>query len=112
MTAFFLNCDKKLEINTITTSELKILLSKEKIQLLDVRTPEEIKNGSIKSAMFSNYYDADFYTKALQELDENKPVYLYCKSGNRSGKASKILQEKGYKAYNILGGYAKWKTEN
>jgi rhodanese-related sulfurtransferase len=112
MSVFFLNCDKQQEIKTITTLELKILLVKEKIQLLDVRTPEEIKNGSIKTAMFIDYYDAGFYTKASQQLDKNKSVYLYCKSGNRSGKASKILQEKGDKVYNVLGGYTKWKTEN
>ena len=109
---FFINCDKQEEVYTINTTELKILLNKEKVQLLDVRTPEEIKNGAIETAIFIDYYTADFYTKAIQQLDKNMPVYLYCRSGGRSGKASKILQEKGYKAYNVLGGYAKWKTEN
>jgi rhodanese-related sulfurtransferase len=79
---------------------------------LDVRTPKEVENGYIKTAMFVNYYDKDFFVKASQQLDKNKPVYLYCKSGNRSGKASKILQKKDYKVYNVIGGYSKWKTEN
>lgn len=108
----FINCDEKQEIKTISTIELKELLSKEKIQLVDVRSPEEVKNGFIKTAKFANYFDDDFYTKAANQLDKNKNVYLYCRSGNRSGKAAKILQEKGFKVYNVLGGYTKWKSEN
>ncbi len=109
---FIDNCDKKQEIKTISTIELRSLLAKEKIQLLDVRNPKVIKGGFIGTAMFVDYFDTDFYTKGSQKLDKNKSVYLYCKSGNRSGKASKILQKKGYKVYSILGGYTKWKTEN
>jgi rhodanese-related sulfurtransferase len=48
----------------------------------------------------------------LKLLDKNKPVYLYCRGGGRSGKSAKILQEKGYTIYNVLGGYTKWKKEN
>ena len=89
-----------------------MLLEKEYVQLLDVRTPEEIEQGFIKTAKFSNFFDTDFYTKATTQLDKNRPVYLYCRSGNRSSKSAKILQEKGYQVYNVLGGYNKWKQEN
>jgi len=108
----FINCAKKQEINSITTQELKELLSKEKVQLLDVRTPIEIEQGSINSAIFVNYFDANFATKASKKLDKTKPVYVFCRSGNRSGKAAVILKENGFKVYNVLGGYTKWKTEN
>ncbi|WP_159949153.1 rhodanese-like domain-containing protein [Polaribacter septentrionalilitoris] len=108
----FINCTKKQDINTITTQELKELLSKDKIQLLDVRTPIEIEQGSIESALFVNYFDTDFAMKATNKLDKTKPVYLFCRSGNRSGKAAVILKEKGFIVYNVLGGYTKWKTEN
>lgn len=108
----FISCGNSQEIKSVTTTELKELLGKEKIQLLDVRTPKEVKDGFIETALFANYYDDNFFEKASVQLDKNKPVYLYCKSGGRSSKASKILQDKGYKAYTILGGYTKWKTEN
>lgn len=108
----FLNCGKKQEIKSITTVELKELLSKGKIQLLDVRTPKEVKEGAIKKALFVNFFDKDFTEKAVKKLHKNKPVYLYCRSGNRSGKASKLLQEKGFDVYNVIGGYTKWKQEN
>ena len=112
MSFFFVNCNSQEEIKSISTSELKVLMAKENIQLLDVRSPKEIKEGFIKKAKFANYFDADFYDKASNQLDKNKPVYLYCRSGNRSGKSAKILQEKGFEVYNVLGGYNQWKKEN
>lgn len=112
MIFFFSNCSSQEEIKTISTIELKSLLAEENIQLLDVRSPKEIKQGFIKTAKFANYYDADFYEKASKQLNENKPVYLYCRSGGRSGKSAKILQEKGFTVVNVLGGYNQWKKEN
>lgn len=108
----FANCSGQHKIKTISTLELKVLLSKEKIQLVDVRTPKEIQQGFIKTAKFINYFDDDFLVQATKQLDKKKPVYLYCRSGNRSGKSAKILQEKGYDVYNVLGGYNQWKKEN
>ena len=112
MTLFFVNCNSQEEIKSISTSELKVLLAKESIQLLDVRSPKEIKEGFIKTAKFANYFVDDFYNQAAKQLDKNKPVYLYCRSGNRSGKSAKILKKKGYDVYNVLGGFNQWKKEN
>ena len=112
LSIFFISCGNSQEINTITTTELKVLLAKESIQLLDVRTSKEIEKGFIKTAIFADFYNDNFYADATKKLDKNKPVYLYCRTGNRSGKATKILQEKGYKVYNVLGGFTKWKQEN
>ena len=109
---FFISCGNSQEIKNISTVELKSLLSKSEIQLLDVRTDNEIKEGFIKTALFVDFYKDDFFTDAAKQLDKNKPVYIYCRSGHRSGKASKILQDKGYKVFNIEGGFSKWKTEN
>lgn len=108
----FINCDKKQQIKSITTLELKVLLAKDTIQLLDVRSPKEVKEGFIKTAFFANYFEDDFYTKASAQLNKKSPVYLYCKSGNRSGKSAVILQEKGFEVINVLGGYKQWKKEN
>ena len=109
---FFVNCNSQEGENTISTIELKALLNKEKIQFVDIRTPREIDKGFIKGALFVDFFDNNFTQKIIKKLDKNKPVYLYCRSGNRSGKAAKILQEKGFKAYNVLGGYNQWKKEN
>ena len=109
---FFINCNKKQAVKTITTIELKTLLAQEKIQLMDVRSPKEISNGFIKTANFANYFDADFVEIVIKQLDPTKPVYLYCRSGGRSAKSSRILLEKGFDVYNVLGGYTQWKKEN
>lgn len=112
MSFFFINCSSKDEIRTITTKDLKVLLEKDSIQLLDVRSPTEVNEGSIKTAFFANYFDADFYSKASKQLDKTKPVYLYCRTGNRSSKASIILKEKGFNVVNVIGGYNQWQNEN
>ncbi len=97
----------------ITTTELKALIEKNNdIQIIDVRTPEEVKEGFIPNAKFVNFYDANFKLKLDKIVDKNKTVYLYCRTGNRSGQASELLTKKGYKTVNIIGGYNKWKSEN
>lgn len=108
----FINCNSQVEIKSISTKELKVLLSEKNIQLLDVRSPNEIKKGFIKTAIFTSYFDDDFYKQASIKLNKNKSVYLYCRSGNRSAKAAKILKGEGYDVYNILGGFNQWKKEN
>lgn len=112
LSILLISCNSKEKVNVISTVDLKELISKETIQLVDVRTTEEIQQGSIKNALFINYFDEDFSEKAEKVLDKNKPVYLYCRSGNRSNKAAKLLNEKGFVVINIEGGYNQWKLEN
>jgi len=107
----FLNCNGQQSSNTISTAALKRLLAQGEVQLLDVRTPKEIQKGAIKTALFANYFDVDFEAVATVQLNKSKPVYLYCKSGNRSGKACKILKDKGFEVINVLGGYRQWDLE-
>ncbi|MEZ7894004.1 MAG: rhodanese-like domain-containing protein [Polaribacter sp.] len=111
MIFFCVNCNSQAALNSITTKELKVLLSKGNIQLMDVRTPEEIKEGAIQTTIFANYFDVDFEKAATAQLNKSMPVYLYCRSGNRSGKACKILKEKGFEVINVLGGYLQWDSE-
>mgnify|MGYP000651600539 CR=1 FL=1 len=56
-----MSCGNSQDIKSITISQLKPLLIKENIQLLDVRTPQEIRSGFIETAKFANFFDADFY---------------------------------------------------
>jgi rhodanese-related sulfurtransferase len=106
------NCSGQERLNSISTKELKVLLSQGEIQLMDVRTPKEIKEGAIKTAFFINYFDLDFEKVAIAKLNKLKPVYLYCRSGTRSEKAGIILRKKGFKVLNVIGGYKQWDLEN
>jgi len=77
--------------------------------ILDVRTPQEVADGHIKGSSFINIYDSDFERKVLM-MQKDKPVYVYCRSGGRSGKAAEFMIENGFtKVYNLTGGIGAWK---
>lgn len=77
-------------------------------QILDVRTPEEFASEHIDNAANVNWLGDDFVVKA-SKYDKSKPVFVYCKSGARSQKASEKLQELGFKTiYTLEGGMLKW----
>lgn len=75
--------------------------------LLDVRRPEEIAVERIENSV-NIVFDDNFGNK-LDAL-EQKPLFVYCASGKRSGKAAEILLSKGYKnVYALDGGLGAWK---
>lgn len=79
--------------------------------LIDVRKPDEFESGHLHGAVNINFYDADFLQQ-IEKLDPNKPVYLYCRSGGRSGKASVMISELGFKeVFDLKGGVKNW-TQN
>lgn len=83
-----------------------------KAQILDVRTPEEFTLEHIKNAENINWLGDNFVT-STEKYDKSKPVFVYCKSGARSEKASKKLQELGFKTvYQLEGGLLKWNAAN
>ena len=82
------------------------------IQLVDVRRPEEYAEGYLKNARNINFYDGDFIDQMIEDLDKSEPVYLYCRSGGRSGKAATKLSEEGFKVYDLQGGILDWKLNN
>ena len=91
-----------------TTDFQKKLAADGSAILLDVRTPQEYANGHLQNATAINFFDADFKEK-VAKLDKTKPIYVYCAVGGRSAKASKVLQESGFKSvYNLLGGWNGW----
>ncbi len=80
------------------------------IQLIDVRKPEEVAAGAIEGAVNYNFYDADFEEK-IKTLDANKAIYVYCKSGGRSGKTVQLLNSLGFEeVYDLKGGFTAWKA--
>ncbi|WP_158548330.1 rhodanese-like domain-containing protein [Marixanthomonas ophiurae] len=82
--------------------------SDEQSQLVDVRTTEEFGVSHLKDAQNICVTDADFQEK-IKDLDKTKPVYVYCRSGGRSARAAKILEENGFtKVYDLQGGITSW----
>ena len=92
----------------LSQTEFKTLIKAGNGQLLDVRTPGEFNAGHIKNAENIDFTGSDFREK-VAKLDREKPVLIYCHSGNRSGKASLILKELGFKeVYDLQGGFSNW----
>lgn len=80
--------------------------------LIDVRTPEEYNAGTIEGATNLNIYDDNFNAE-LDKLDKEKPVFVFCAVGGRSGQAAKILAQKGFKEIiDLKGGYKAWSKTN
>jgi len=98
--------------NDIELAEFEKKMASEKYLLVDVRTAEEFSEGHIKGAINIDYL-AENFSIEIQELELESPVLLYCRSGNRSSKAMKIMKELGFKeVYNLEGGIKGWILEN
>ena len=97
-----------LTIKHVKSFEFKELITKKEGTLLDVRTSYEFNSGHINDAIQINYYGFSFKQELLL-LPKDKPVYIYCRTGYRSEKASKILIENGYDVYNLQDGIKDWK---
>lgn len=108
-----MGCTSSEKLVRLQADEFEKKLTTVKLaQLIDVRTPEEFSTGHIKSAKNINYYDPDF-KKHLQALDKSDPVFIYCKSGNRSSKAAKIFEQEGFPLiYELQGGILSWEKDN
>ena len=79
--------------------------------IIDVRTPEELTEGYIENAINIDFYSETFRDE-LDNLDKDKNYLIYCRTGNRSGKALNIMAELSFKeVYNMLGGITEWKAE-
>ncbi len=106
------SCTTNYNVNPISQEEFKVLYNKDStIQLLDVRTQEEYSLGYIKGAVLLDVKQNDFLEKAMNTLDKSKPVYIYCRTGNRSQRAVSelIVTKKFSDIYYIKGGYTEWK---
>ena len=68
-------------IKNVTVNDFQELIDKKKDAIiLDVRTPQEVAEGSIKNSQEFDFYDPEFKAK-LDKLDKTKPLLIYCRSG-------------------------------
>lgn len=84
---------ERVNVNQLM-NELEIR-SPSDILLLDVRTPKEFEEGQIAGAVNINLFSNDFENQ-VNNLDKQKKVYVYCRSGKRSKKASRIMEKLGF----------------
>ena len=98
--------------NDIELAEFEKKMASEKYLLVDVRTAEEFTDEHIEGALNIDYFSATF-SDEISNIGLEKPVLVYCRSGNRSGKSMKIMYDLGFKeVYNLMGGIKGWKAKN
>ncbi len=86
---------QKKIVKTVTEEEFRA--GYRKAQLIDVREPNEFDDGHILGA---RNIPMSQLKMRMKEIRPDLPVYLYCQSGMRSGRAAQFLYHKGYKDLN------------
>ncbi len=106
MAAFMVACNTSSNVLDVAQFEQK--LSTPDVILIDVRTPQEFNEGHIAGAVNMDFYGDNFEAQ-INSIDKSKTVLVYCKSGNRSGKAASIMAKQNFKnVFDLSGGITNW----
>lgn len=78
-------------------------------KILDVRTPDEYAEGFIPKSTLINIQNPSEFTSAIEQLDKEKPYYVYCRSGKRSEMACRVMENMGFiDVNNLATGIMEW----
>ena len=93
----------------ISVLELSEILEKDpSITLIDVREQEEFDEVNLSGRLIP----LSEFEKRWQEVPQDRPVYVYCRSGRRSRTALEFLKRQGYtNGFNVTGGILAWLNE-
>ena len=93
----------------VDANEFDKIIKDTTVTVVDVRTAAEHAEGYIPGTDFNIDVLEDTYTKiATETLPKDRPVALYCRSGNRSKTAARILSENGYEVIELGTGFRGW----
>ena len=93
MGLFLCGCSK------VEEKSVETLMKENEYIIVDVRTKEEYEELHVEDAINIPYDEINEDT----ELDKDKLIFVYCRSGNRSGKAFTTLETLGYQVYDLGG---------
>ncbi|MEK4198653.1 rhodanese-like domain-containing protein [Cytobacillus sp. FSL K6-0265] len=82
-----------------------ILQNNHDVSIVDVREVEEVKQGKIPSAI---HIPLRLLAFRMHELNKSKDYIMVCRSGARSGQATALLEQHGYRVKNMSGGMLAW----
>jgi rhodanese-related sulfurtransferase len=102
--------DKKPAANVVTPEEAAKLIAEKKVTVLDIRTPEEFKEGHIAGAVNLDF-TGDGFAQKIAALDKSKTYIVHCQGGGRSGRSMPVFDEAKFK--NILhlqSGFEGWQA--
>jgi rhodanese-related sulfurtransferase len=92
-------------VTDYTPQDVAQLLTRDDVQLIDVRQPHEHEAGRIAGGRLIPL--AELPAEAAT-LDPDRPVIVYCRSGARSAMATDALNQAGFDAHNMSGGMLEW----
>lgn len=104
-------CAQQNQSSSITMKDFKERLATDKnLVILDVRTPEELAGplGKIDNVINIPIQNLEQRIDELKSY-KDKEILVICRTQNRSAVAINILQTKGYKAKNVLGGMTEFR---
>lgn len=103
------NSQETEHYKVLTADQYEQMVTDQDVQIIDVRTADEFADGHLKGATNIDVQGKNFEA-LVSESNKDKPVYIYCRSGMRSAKAGKTLEEMGFKEiYDLKGGILAWK---
>jgi rhodanese-related sulfurtransferase len=86
-------------------------ISKNGIQVLDVRTSGEYNSGHIKNALLADWTIKEQFNERIEYVDKDRPVYIYCLAGGRSAAAADWMRKNGFTSViELAGGMNAWKA--
>lgn len=90
-----------IALNACSKSAEPVAVSPQTV-VIDVRTPEEYDAGHLEGATLLDLNGGEF-AAALPTLDPQAQYVVYCRSGNRSGQAVKMMEDAGFTSVTNLG---------
>ena len=98
-----------LPFPSLSVSEFEAFLqSTPDVQLIDVRTPLEYAEGHLPGSTNMDVMAPDFLPRAQTQLDANRPVAVYCRSGARSKQAAMFLARLKLQVTDLDSGFLGW----
>ncbi|MBT3216448.1 MAG: rhodanese-like domain-containing protein [Candidatus Marinimicrobia bacterium] len=97
----------KINLTAITSEKGVELYDNGEYVFLDVRTAKEHHVKAIPNTPLVPVQELESRIGELEQY-RNKKIVVYCRSGNRSGKATTILNKHGFDAVNLSGGMIRW----
>lgn len=89
----------------ISSSEFKEKITENRGIIIDVRAKSEYDEGHLKQTDFQYDFLTGEFQDKIEEMDKDETYYLYCRSGNRSGQAARIMKSKGFENVYNVGGF-------
>ena len=101
-------CSSSSNAIDLSATEFSAKVAEAGVITLDVRTPGEFAEGHVEGARLIDFQSGNFENE-IAALDKNATYAVYCRSGNRSGQAVKVMQDAGFtNVFNMNGGVIDW----